>query len=312
MRKKYVLKSPGRKAALAAAVLAVLAAILVWLAGTETQNIPGMQVFNVIFGHGGAPLQDPSAVTVGLKGEVIVADSGSKRIMVFADNGEYLYSFSGPGTGLAELEQPVALAVGPDGNIYVADRSKEAVIVFSDSGEYRYRITGPEGFIPSGVVVAEDGVPVIFNEADMNLYAYDRETKGLQSVFGNTKKKSQPILMGEMFWDPDSEKIFAVDREGKQVAVITKDGVQDTWGRDYLGSPCGIAYDRSNDLVFVSDTAGSRIVVFNSEGDYAGELGSMGDGKEDFNSPGGLAMDQRGRLYVADRGNNRVVIYRFK
>jgi DNA-binding beta-propeller fold protein YncE len=194
----------------------------------------------------------------------------------------------------------------------VADSSKEAVIVFSSAGEYRYRITGPEGFIPSGVVVAEDGIPIIFNEADLKLYAYSPETKELQSVFGETEKKSPSMLLGNMFWDPGSEKIFAIDRKMKQVAVIKKGMVVDSWGWDYLDIPGGIAYDRSNNLVFVSDTARSRIVVFSSDGSYVGEFGSGGEGKESFNSPGGLAMDQRGRLYVADRGNDRVVIYSSK
>jgi len=57
------------------------------------------------------------------------------------------------------------------------------------------------------------------------------------------------------------------------------------------------------------DVAPARILKFNSEGDLLLTFGEMGDGPGQFTQPHALAMDSRGRLFVADRSNNRIQIF---
>lgn len=92
-----------------------------------------------------------------------------------------------------------------------------------------------------------------------------------------------------------------------------------------LGLP-GIAgrgngvFDQPNDVlvasngdIFVADghtsDGNNRIVKFNSAGEYQMEWGGKGTGPGQFDVPHDLAMDSRGRLFVADRGNNRIQIF---
>jgi DNA-binding beta-propeller fold protein YncE len=51
-----------------------------------------------------------------------------------------------------------------------------------------------------------------------------------------------------------------------------------------------------------------RIVRFSRDGKYLGEFGKRGNGPGEFIQPHGLALDSEGRLFVADRSNNRVQI----
>lgn len=51
-----------------------------------------------------------------------------------------------------------------------------------------------------------------------------------------------------------------------------------------------------------------RIVRFNRDRKYFGQLGKRGSGPGDFIQPHALALDAAGRLYVGDRSNNRVQI----
>lgn len=68
-----------------------------------------------------------------------------------------------------------------------------------------------------------------------------------------------------------------------------------------------------NGDIFVADGHSSdgnnRIVKFNSEGQYLLEWGGTGVGAGQLNVPHALAMDSRGRLFVADRGNSRLQIF---
>ncbi|HNG95699.1 MAG TPA: NHL repeat-containing protein [Acidobacteriota bacterium] len=78
-----------------------------------------------------------------------------------------------------------------------------------------------------------------------------------------------------------------------------------------LRSPGGIAV-KPNDpnLVYVSDTLASRILVSTNGGLNWMVLASAGSGPNQVRLPEGLAVDCSGNVYIADTGNNRIVLYR--
>jgi streptogramin lyase len=57
-----------------------------------------------------------------------------------------------------------------------------------------------------------------------------------------------------------------------------------------------------------ADTANARILKFDKDGRLLQSWGSKGTGKGGLDQPHALAMDSRGRLFVGDRSNNRILI----
>ncbi len=55
--------------------------------------------------------------------------------------------------------------------------------------------------------------------------------------------------------------------------------------------------------------ANARILKFDRTGKFLLEWGKKGTGPSEFDQPHALAMDTQGRLFVADRGNNRIQIF---
>jgi sugar lactone lactonase YvrE len=53
----------------------------------------------------------------------------------------------------------------------------------------------------------------------------------------------------------------------------------------------------------------ARIVKFSKDGKFIKAWGKAGSGPGEFNTPHNLAMDSKGRLFVADRGNSRIQIF---
>jgi len=85
-------------------------------------------------------------------------------------------------------------------------------------------------------------------------------------------------------------------------------------GLSQLSYPTGVALDASGDL-FVSDSLNNRVVEYAynaSTGSYAtsGKVvagtGTAGSGLSQLSDPGGIALDAKGDLFIADSSNSRV------
>ena len=64
---------------------------------------------------------------------------------------------------------------------------------------------------------------------------------------------------------------------------------------------------------FIGDGHGgdtnARVVKFSKDGKFIKAWGQKGTGPSEFDQLHSMAMDSKGRIYVADRGNNRIQIF---
>ena len=106
-------------------------------------------------------------------------------------------------------------------------------------------------------------------------------------------------------------QVFKFSPDGQLLMTLgTKGGGRDSlyfWQpNDVLVAPDG--------SIFVAEghasnpQANARILKFDKTGKLLKTIGSFGTGPDQFDQPHALAMDSRGRLFVGDRSNNRIVI----
>ena len=115
------------------------------------------------------------------------------------------------------------------------------------------------------------------------------------------------------------DNIWCIDNGNQQVYKFTRDGkLLQTWGikgqagtdEKTFNRPTDIAWDRKTGDYFISDGYGnSRVVKFNKDGKYLMTWGKPGTAPGEFHTVHDVATDSKGRVYVADRENNRIQIF---
>ena len=76
-----------------------------------------------------------------------------------------------------------------------------------------------------------------------------------------------------------------------------------------FGRPTDVAFDLQGNI-FVSDGYdNSRVAKFSKDGDFMKTVGSRGTAPDQFNTPHAITYDNKGLIYVADRGNSRIQVY---
>lgn len=96
--------------------------------------------------------------------------------------------------------------------------------------------------------------------------------------------------------------------EGKLLLTI---GTPNEFGRDqtHLNKPTDMAITPKGD-VYISDGYGNaRVIVFDKNGKYLREWGELGSKPGQFSIPHAIAVDSKGRIYVADRNNVRIQVF---
>ena len=187
----------------------------------------------------------------------------------------------------ASFSDPFGIAVDAAGNSYVTDAGDQNLVLkITPDGRVLSIAGGGEGWrdgagtdarfnTPSGIAVAPDGTLVV---ADTGNHAIRRVTPdGLVTTIAGGAGPG---------------------REDGPAASVRFDG------------PIGVAVDR-NGTIFVADTYNDCIRKISTDGIVSTVAGGLlpgyrnGTGSEArFDTPSGIAVDERGHLFVADTGND--------
>lgn len=262
-----------------------------------------------------------------------VPDASYNRVMVFdtsggitngmaASNvlGQSGFGSSSPATTSTGMKDPEYVYVDSNGTLYVADTSNNRVMVFDVSS-------------------ISDGEP-----ADDLLGQLDEHDDPVYTV-GNANGAPNPQGFngpGCTVVDPVNHRAYVCDTANNRILVFslgtnndldnhTADFVlgqsdvnhKDAGGGDSgMSEPSNVAVDSAGQRLFVSDANNNRVLVFNTTSLSNGQSAENVIGEPDFatvtpattqsrlNTPQALAYDHDNqRLFVADQGNNRVMVF---
>jgi DNA-binding beta-propeller fold protein YncE len=270
----------------------------------------------------GAP--SPTGVAVTPSGDriYVTENSGDYTTRIFDAGGTVIGTLAfPPETGTDHV--PVYVAIDPlTTEVYVSDRPTGTIHIFDRDGQYQRQFTPAEalpGWQPLGMTFDDAG----------NLYVTELRGPGQRVlVFDRTGAVIREIGAAEALdfpngvavddagnvWVTDSNngRLLVFDPEGKVIARVGRGT-----GAGKLGLPRGVAIDGQG-RVFVVDSTGNGVVLYRAAlGDdarapeYVGFFGGQGVADGKFAFPIGVAVDDRGRIYVADTANGRVQVWSY-
>jgi sugar lactone lactonase YvrE len=172
----------------------------------------------------------------------------------------------------------ISIDPGRNNSIWVFHRSQPPILNFDASGTV-IKSFGTDMFVqPHGMFVDRDG----------NIWVTDAQGK-----------------------DGKGHQVFKFSPDGKVLMTLGKAGVA-AEGPDTFNGPTDVVVAPSGEI-FVSDghvaNANGRVVKFSKDGTFIKAWGKKGKGPGELDQPHSIAMDSKGRLFVADRANSRMQIF---
>jgi sugar lactone lactonase YvrE len=254
-----------------------------------------------------AKFASPQGVVLDGDGNVYVADRANHRIRKLTKANNYAVStLAGTGVSgfadnadplLAQFYQPVGIAVDGDGNLYVTDQLNRRIRKLTKANNYAVSTLAGSGVSglddktnPLQATFANLRVMVV--DGDGNVYVTDDYAYRIRKLTASAGYAVSTLAGSTLGFADNDDPLLA-----------------------QFGGLVGIALDGDGNL-YVTDTTNRRIRKLTASAGYAVTTlaGSGTQGYADntdpllaeFNSPGGVAVDGDGNVYVADYGNHRI------
>ena len=140
------------------------------------------------------------------------------------------------------------------------------------------------------------GAIFVFDVQQGKLFIWNQADAGdtFSSPIGITAGANDEILVA----DADLQRIVRLSQDGRPLGSM---------GAGQLQRPTGLVRDPSGEQIFVADTRGHHIAVFNDAGQLIHKFGQQGTDPGEFNAPTYLSLTQN-KLYITDTLNSRVQI----
>jgi sugar lactone lactonase YvrE len=277
---------------------------------------------NFTFTGGGAGVNNlnwPHDLCFDSTGKLYVADTGNNRVVAYAPGsttitdvyGQFgnFYSNVANNGGLSadSLSAPRGVSVDSSGNLYISDYSNNRVLFYNAGSNTPSRVYGQLGSYFTSTI----------NNGGVNANSSSGPYRLTVDSVGNLYVPN--IFTHRVLFYPagstTATKVYG-QFDVLTTSTLNNGGVS----ANSLYAPIAIKVDTLGN-VYIADRQNNRVLYYPNGSTTAtrvyGQLGSFtsnianngGISADSLNSPNGITIDEKGNLYIADTGNNRVLYY---
>ena len=278
----------------------------------------------VIGRRGEGVLRDPEAIVNGSGDRVYVADQFSHSVQVFSPRGHFEGEWGSFGRGRGQFGAVGGLAVDSSGAVYLVDSTNNRVEKFTGAGRFiaswgssgsgigQFHFGAGKGpDMPPGGGIAVSGAHVYVADTENNrIERFALDGSGARVLVGSGTARGKVLgprglaASGNTVYvtDEGSDRVQELDSRG---AFIAQTGLLRASPNTFT-NPFDVAVHAGS--VYVVDDNNGRIVKLTRHLRYLGVL--TGEGPDRLSKyVRAVAVDRRGRVYVADTGHDRIEVF---
>ncbi len=256
-------------------------------------------------------LQEPDDIALDAMGRVYVLDAADNLVKIYGPDGTYLKSLPKGG----EL---VAMGVAEDG-IYVADKNTYNILKYDFDGNLAYSFgskgEGKAQFKDFAGLAVDQGQQVYVGDSKKAMInAFVAQAGGRLEALPKSQGKMSVMWLdkisadvGQLVWD-GKETIYAIGKDKKSLVKMSKGAVVGEIKLDDM-ELAALTVDKAG-AVWALDKKKMQGVKLDASGKVVASVGSAGRGAGQFSDPTAIAVSASGLIFVADRANRSVQVFR--
>ena len=218
--------------------------------------------------------------------------------------------------------------------LWAGSASAESPVSPDVSGSYRV-VHGwpllPDGFLfgaVSGVGIDSHNHVFVFHRADVHwvdklnenpikapaIMSFDGQTGTLLSSWGTNlflDPHELTVDKDDNVWVTDCglQQVLKFSNDGRLLMAVGEKG-RSGLDANHFNQPTDVAIAADGSFYVSDGYVNNRVAKFSAVGKFLFDWGHKGRGPREFDTPHSLAIDREGRVYVADRGNARLQVFK--
>lgn len=290
-------------------IILAIGILLLPLESFSAETVKFRYFQSVYFDEKGGGLKQPEGVACNEKSLLVVGDTGNDRLIRYTFQDKILRG--GNDIHIPELSNPIRVQVNSKGEIFALDGKKRRIVRLTPEGVFKSYVD------PEGVPSPSAFVPRSFRiDRSDNIYMLDIFAARVLVLDPGGKYQKQIPFPKEYGFISDlsvdskgtlllidcvKAVVFSATKESNSFSPLSKSL------REYLSFPTSITESRGT--IYIVDQDGGGIVILGSDGAFMGRQLSMGWIEGLLYFPSQMYVNERGEIFIADRGNSRVQIF---
>jgi len=274
----------------------------------ETVKLKYIQ--SVYFDEKGAGMKQPEGIACNDKFLLVVGDTENDRLIQYSFQERSLKA--GTEIKVQQLSNPIRLQINSKGEIFALDGKKRRIIRLNPDGTFKTYVDGegvpsPSTFVPRSFKIDPQNNIYILDIFSARVLVLNPEGKYQKQIpfpkdYGFFSDLSVDSKGSILLIDSVRAMVFSAPKDSNSFSPITKSL------REYLNFPTSITNDNRG-TIYIVDENGSGIIILGQDGSFLGRQLSMGWNEGLLYYPSQICINERGEIFIADRGNSRVQIF---
>ncbi len=261
-------------------------------------------------------LKRPSGLAIDAQGYLYISDSDNHRILKLDPEYRAVRDYGGYGGGVGSFINPEDLIIDRGLNLYILDTGNRRIVQLDVRLNYVDEIfpeDDPEEIISnrgklSGLQISSLGEITVSDYDNSRLIRMDNFNRFSRYVGDFGYGRGSLLNPEDMAIDIDG-RIYVADAGNGRIAVYDDYGnYLRQIGGDLLGRPSAVAASPYG-TIWTADAEAQKLYAFSSEGIHLLTIETTEQQPAGFSDIGAIAVSADDKIYIADSGHNRVMVY---